>query len=136
MCSVVLRPAVKPACLRRRWLWKVGLMNSKRIIANSFPGMESRVMPGWFEHTSLFPLFFQKGRMIHLRQSSRMIFLIHTMLIMYASHLTIESPPFLSSAAVMEQMSGARLFLRRLKQSSTSRLVTGSVCESAPGVSW
>ena len=48
MCSVVLRPAVKPACSRRRCLWKVGLMRSKRIIANSFPGMESRVMPRWF----------------------------------------------------------------------------------------
>ena len=45
-------------------------MRSKRIMANSFPGMESRVMPRWFEHTSLFPLFFQKGRMIPLRQSS------------------------------------------------------------------
>ena len=109
MCSVVLRPAVKPACSLRRWLWKVGLMRSKRIIANSFPGMESMVMPRWFEHTSLFPLFFQ-------------------------SHLIIESPPFLSSSAVMEQMPGARLFLRRLRQSSTSRLVTGSVCECASGV--
>ena len=77
LCSVVLRPAVKPACSLRRWLWKVGLMCSKRIIANSFPGMESRVMLRWFEHTSLFPLFFQKGRMIPLRQSSGMVFLIH-----------------------------------------------------------
>ena len=76
ICSVVLRPAVKPACSLRRWLWKVGLM------ANSFPGMESRVMPRWFEHTSLFPLFFQKGRMIPLRHSSGMFSLIHTMLIM------------------------------------------------------
>ena len=31
----------------------------------------------WFEHTSLFPLFFQKGRMIPLHQSW-MVFLIHT----------------------------------------------------------
>ena len=93
-------------------------------------------MPRWFEHTSLFPLFFQKGRIIHLRQSSGMVFLIHTMLIMYASHLIIESPPFLSSSALMEQMPGARLFLMRLRQSSTSRLVTGSVCESASGVAW
>ena len=44
--------------------------------------MESRVMPRWFEHASLFPLFFQKGRMIPIRQSSGMVFLIHTMLIM------------------------------------------------------
>ena len=58
------------------------LLVAKRIMANSFPGMESRVMPRWFEHTSLFPLFFQKGRMIPLRQSSGMVFLIHTMLIM------------------------------------------------------
>ena len=60
--------------------------------------------------------------------------MIHTMLIMYASHLIIESPRFLSSSAVMEQMPVARLFLRRLRQSSTLRLVTGSVCESASGV--
>ena len=100
----------------------------------SFPGMESRVMPLWFEHTFLFHFFFQKGRMIPLRQSSGMVFLIYTMLIMYASHLIIESPPFLSSSAVMEQMAVARLFLRRLRQSSTSRLVTESVCESASGV--
>ena len=64
--------------------------------------------------------------MIPLRQSSGMVFLIHTMLIMHASHLIIVSPPFLSSSAVMEQMPGARLFLKRL--SSTSQLVTGSVC--------
>ncbi len=66
-------------------------------------------MPRWFEHTSLFHLFFQKGRMIPLRQSSGMVFLIHTMLIMYASHLIIESPPFLSSSAVMEQMPGEKI---------------------------
>ena len=53
---------------------------------------------------------------------------------MYASHLIIESPSFLSNSAVMEQMPGARLFLMRL--SSTSQLVTGSVCESASGVAW
>ena len=47
-------------------------------------------MPRWFEHTSLFHLFFQKGTMIPLRQSSGMVFLIHTMLIIYASHLIIE----------------------------------------------
>ena len=35
---------------------------------------------------------------------------------------------------MMEQMPRARLFLRRLRQSSTSQLVTGSVCESASGV--
>ena len=74
--------------------------------------------------------------MIPLRQSSGMVFLIHTMLIMCASHLIIESPHFLISYAVMEQMSGARLFLRPLRQSSTSRLVTGSVCESASDVAW
>ena len=34
---------------------------------------------------------------------------------------------------MMEQMPGARLFSRRVRQSSTSRLVTGSVCESASG---
>ena len=50
-------------------------MRSKRIMANSFSVMESRVMPRWFEHTSLFPLFFQKGIMIPLRQSSVMVFL-------------------------------------------------------------
>ena len=40
-------------------------------------------------------------------------------------------PALLSSrppTAVMEQIPGARLFLRRLRQSSTSRLVTRSVC--------
>ena len=68
--------------------------------------------------------------MIPLRQSPGIVFLIRTMLIMYARQLIIESPPFLSSSAVMEQMLGARLFLRRLRQSSTSTLVMGSVCES------
>ena len=56
-------------------------MRSKRIMANSFPGMESSVMPRWFEDTSLFPLFFQKGRMIPLRESSGMVFLIHTIIL-------------------------------------------------------
>ena len=45
ICSVVIRPTVTPACSLRRWLWKV---RSKRIFANSFPRMESRVMPRWF----------------------------------------------------------------------------------------
>ncbi len=49
--------------------------------AHSFPLLESRVMPRWFEHTSLFPLFFQKEIMIPLRHSSGIVFLIHTMLI-------------------------------------------------------
>ena len=53
--------------------------------------------------------------MIPLRQSSGMVFPDpYTMLIVYASHLIIESPPFLRSSAVMEPMPGARLFLRRL----------------------
>ena len=32
----VLRPAVKPGCSLRRWLWKLGLMLSKRIIGDGF----------------------------------------------------------------------------------------------------
>ena len=84
-------------------------MRSKRIIANRFPGMESRVMRRWFEQISLFPLFFQKGN----DSTSPIIrdgFLDPYNVDYVGQPLNIESPPILSSSAVMEQIPGARLF--------------------------
>ena len=98
---MVERPGMKPACCipLRDIIAETDLR--RRMSARSFPGIDRRVIPRWFAEVRRSPVRFQKIRMMHLRQSSGIVFsLIQTQFIITCSHRSMHSPPNFKGSAV------------------------------------
>ena len=103
-CCIRLRDLIAETDLRRR------------MSARSFPGVDRRVIPRWFEQVRRSPL----------RQSSGIFSLIQTQFIITCSHRSMHSPPNFKSSAVILHIPATLSFFSDFTAFRTSSSVTAS----------